>query len=98
MQIQSDNSYPPESKKFFYNVSGIFLTDLVHIDMAHPHRTGGLESEQRQLKMNNILRIISAFQQSDYTFLPSRPDVLSYLRSIKFIDELQKFVEDDQYK
>merc|ERR1719464_2139973 len=40
------------------------------IDIAHPS-TGGLESDHRQIKMNNVLRLIS---------------------------ELQKFLEDDQFK
>jgi len=76
---------------------GVFLTDLVYIDMAHPYM-GGLEPEQRKLKMNNILRIVSNLQQSQYPHLQPLPHIQRYLHSVRYIDELQKFVEDDNYK
>lgn len=67
--------------------------------MAHPHKsTGLLESEARRLKMNNILRVISHMQQSRYDHLIRSSRINDYLNSIRYIEELHKFVQDDQYK
>ncbi|XP_017024772.1 ras-specific guanine nucleotide-releasing factor RalGPS1 [Drosophila kikkawai] len=76
---------------------GLFLTDLIYIDLAHPHK-GGLEPEQRRNKMNNILRVISNYQQSDYKHLQKHEAAQKYLTSIRYIEELQNIFEEDQYK
>lgn len=76
---------------------GLLLTDLVFIDLAHPLRAG-IEPEQREIKMNNILRVISIYQNSDYTHLPVLSHIQRYLKSMRYIEELQNIFEDEQYK
>ena len=75
---------------------GMYLTDLTYINTIHPN-TGGLD-EVRCEKMNEILRTISDFQHSEYHHLTPIHHIQTYLKQLKYIDELQKFVEDDNYK
>ncbi|KAJ8686356.1 hypothetical protein QAD02_022150 [Eretmocerus hayati] len=76
---------------------GLFLTDLVYIDMAHPASKNG-DNHQRILKMEAVLTKVAMFQASEYTGIIPLLDVQRYLNNVRYIEELQKFLEDDHFK
>uniref|UniRef100_A0A182J011 Uncharacterized protein n=1 Tax=Anopheles atroparvus TaxID=41427 RepID=A0A182J011_ANOAO len=75
---------------------GIFLTDIIYIDLMHPSKSGE-ECHARETKMNNVLRVLSSYQSSNYSFISPVPPTLRYLQSRRYIDELQNIFEEDQY-
>ncbi|XP_043287995.1 ras-specific guanine nucleotide-releasing factor RalGPS2 isoform X3 [Venturia canescens] len=76
---------------------GLFLTDLVYIDMAHPASKNS-DNHQRTLKMDSVLTRVTVFQASEYPGIIPLPDVQRYLNNVRYIEELQKFLEDDHFK
>ncbi|KAM6986045.1 ras-specific guanine nucleotide-releasing factor RalGPS1 [Aplochiton taeniatus] len=78
---------------------GIYLLDMIYIDSAYPASDSIIETEQRTNKMNNLLRVISDLQMScKYDHLNILHHIQKYLMSVRYIEELQKFVEDDNFK
>jgi hypothetical protein len=75
---------------------GLYLTDLIHIDIAHPHNC--FDNPQRRNQMNNICRILSDYQQSTYDRHVEISYVINYLNSFEYFEEFQKFKEDENYR
>uniref|UniRef100_A0A8D3BKY6 Ras-specific guanine nucleotide-releasing factor RalGPS1 n=1 Tax=Scophthalmus maximus TaxID=52904 RepID=A0A8D3BKY6_SCOMX len=72
---------------------GIYLLDMIYIDSAYPASDSIIETEQRTNQMNNLLRVISDLQMScNYDHLVMLPHVQKYLVSVRYIEELQKFL------
>lgn len=56
-------------------------------------------SLNENLSANNVFRIVTTYQsESSYAHLPKDYPLQCQLRSIRYIDELLKFVEDDHFK
>lgn len=72
---------------------GVYLRDIIYINEAHQEGT-----IQRAKSTSKILDLIEKFQQSDYNHLIKVPRIYQCLISSRYLDELQKFVEDDNYQ
>lgn len=72
---------------------GMYSRDIIYINEAHQEGT-----LKRTKSTSEILQSIEKFQLSEYDNLAHLPDVHCFLLSSRYIDELQKFVEDENYR
>lgn len=72
---------------------GMYSRDLIYVGVAHSQGT-----TQRTKKMDTVISAIERFQESTYDNLVLIDHVYQYLLSCRYIDELQKFVEDENYR
>lgn len=72
---------------------GVYSRDIIYINEAHPEGT-----IQRTKNTSKILESIEKFQSSEYDDLVHLPSITCCLLSNRYIDELQKFVEDENYR
>ncbi|KAL5484503.1 hypothetical protein EMCRGX_G021016 [Ephydatia muelleri] len=73
---------------------GMYLTDLVYLDTVLAQSV----TRQSQAQVETIMNTIAFCQNSSYDNLSPKPHIIGYLDSVKYIDELQKFLEDDNFK
>lgn len=71
---------------------GLYSRDIIYINEAHQEGT-----IQRTKSTSKILESIEKFQLSEYGELVKIPDVHCWLLASRYIDELQKFVEEENY-
>lgn len=72
---------------------GIYSRDMIYINEAHPEGT-----IQRVKSTSQILDLIERFQQSEYEQLVVKPEIRDCFLACRYIDELQKFVEDENFR
>ncbi|CAH8875371.1 unnamed protein product [Trichobilharzia szidati] len=75
---------------------GLYLSDLTYTNVAQP-RINGKPTAIWYTKINAIIDTIAYFQQSEYSF-PVDETLNAYLCAQRYIEELQKFLEEDNYK
>lgn len=72
---------------------GMYSRDIIYTNQAHPEGT-----IQRTKNLSKILESIENFQLSEYDQLVPVTNITFCLLSSRYIDELQKFVEDENYR
>ncbi|CAH8657601.1 unnamed protein product [Schistosoma intercalatum] len=75
---------------------GLYLSDLTYTNVAQP-RINGKPTAVWFTKINSIIDKIAYFQQSEYSFAVDGT-LNAYLCAQRYIEELQKFLEEDNYK
>ncbi|VDM33083.1 unnamed protein product [Hydatigera taeniaeformis] len=75
---------------------GLYLSDLIYTNVAHP-RINGQPTTVWVKKLNTIVDAIAHFQQSRFPFQVNE-SIRAYLLAQSYIEELQKFLEDANFK
>jgi len=82
---------------------GMYFKDLIYIDTAYPHpkdkKNNNTVNFQRDMKIREtVQQILDSLTTSHYDNLVVNETIRTYLQSINYVEELQKFMEEDYYK
>lgn len=99
-ELYSDNNNYEQLRNHLANCNlpcipylGMYSRDIIYINEAHQEGT-----VQRTKNTSKILESIEKFQSSQYGNLVQIPTLSCFLLTSRYIDELQKFVEDENYR